>query len=316
MGISKKTTYSICRRVENGNSVERQVGSGRPARKMSQKKREALVNQSHGKLGVSLRKIGRKFKIDKKYVSNILKENNVKLATRKSAPKYSEKQKLEQKRKLRHLSESAFSPSNGTEIIIDDESYFTFDGSDTANNKHFYCKEGEEVDDKVKFKRHKKFQSKLLVWLAISSRGHSTAFICPSGNSVNADIYEKQCIRSRLVRFIREKHSDGNFVFWPDMATAHYAANVIAAYNELNIPFIPKDKNVPNVPQLRPIERFWRNLKRNVYENGWEASTHAELKKRILLKIRQTKITAFTNLMRRVKTKILKASRYGTDCVL
>lgn len=316
MGISKRTTYSICRRVENGNSVERQVGSGRPARKMPQKKREALVNQSHGKLGVSLRKLGRKFKIDKKYVSNILKENNVKLATRKSAPKYSEKQKLEQKRKLRHLSESAFSPSNGTEIIIDDESYFTFDGSDTANNKHFYCKEGEEVDDKVKFKRHKKFQSKLLVWLAISSRGHSTAFICPSGNSVNADIYEKQCIRSRLVRFIREKHSDGNFVFWPDMATAHYAANVIAAYNELNIPFIPKDKNVPNVPQLRPIERFWRNLKRNVYENGWEASTHAELKKRILLKIRQTKISAFTNLMRRVKTKIRKASRYGADCVL
>ncbi|KAJ3646269.1 hypothetical protein Zmor_023863 [Zophobas morio] len=110
MGISKRTTYSICRRVENGNSVERQVGSGRPARKMSQKKREALVNQSHGKFGVSLRKIGPKFKIDKKYVSNILKENNVKLATRKFAPKYSEKQKLEQKRKLRHLSESAFSP--------------------------------------------------------------------------------------------------------------------------------------------------------------------------------------------------------------
>ncbi|WP_219823707.1 hypothetical protein, partial [Enterobacter cloacae complex sp. 2DZ2F20B] len=74
VGISKRTTYSICRRVENGNSVERQVGSGRPARKMPQKKREALVNQSHGKLGVSLRKLGRKFKIDKKYVSNILKE--------------------------------------------------------------------------------------------------------------------------------------------------------------------------------------------------------------------------------------------------
>ncbi|KAF2882334.1 hypothetical protein ILUMI_23841 [Ignelater luminosus] len=100
------------------------------------------------------------------------------------------------------------------------------------------------------------------------------------------------------------------------MATAHYAANVIAAYEDLNINYVPKEKNVPNVPQLRSIERFWQNLKREVYSGGWEASSHKELKQRTLLKIRQTKTPTFENLMRRVKTKIRQASRYGADSVL
>ncbi|KAF2889410.1 hypothetical protein ILUMI_16762 [Ignelater luminosus] len=147
---------------------------------------------------------------------------------------------------------------------MDDESYFSFDGSNTANNKHFYYNEGENVDPAVHFKRHKKFQSKVLVWLAISSRGHSSAFIYPSGNSINGNIYEKYCVRSRLARFIRNKHSDGNFIFWPDMATAHYAANVIAAYEDLNINYVSKEKNVSNVLWLRPVERFLRNMKRDL----------------------------------------------------
>ncbi|KAF2900562.1 hypothetical protein ILUMI_05633 [Ignelater luminosus] len=100
------------------------------------------------------------------------------------------------------------------------------------------------------------------------------------------------------------------------MATAHYAANVIAAYEDLNINYVPKEQNVPNVPQLRPIERFWRNLKREVNSGRWEASSHKELKQRILLKIRQSKTSTFENLMRRVKTKIRQASQYGDDSVL
>ena len=34
--------------LENGKSIERQTGSGISARKMTQKKREALVSQTHG----------------------------------------------------------------------------------------------------------------------------------------------------------------------------------------------------------------------------------------------------------------------------
>ncbi|KAI4459876.1 g-protein coupled receptor [Holotrichia oblita] len=83
-----------------------------------------LVEDTHGKLGVPLRKLGRKYKIDKKYASDILKKENVTLKARKAAPKYTEKQQNEQKHKLRQLSENKFSSSNDLEVIIYDESFY------------------------------------------------------------------------------------------------------------------------------------------------------------------------------------------------
>lgn len=68
---------------------------------------------------------------------NILKKYNV--AWGKSAPKYYEKQKFVQK-DLRHLSEHEICPSNGLEVTLDSEQYFIFDGSDSANNKSYYCR--------------------------------------------------------------------------------------------------------------------------------------------------------------------------------
>lgn len=100
------------------------------------------------------------------------------------------------------------------------------------------------------------------------------------------------------------------------MASAHYANNVIMAYDELRINYVKKSRNVPNVPQLRPIERFWRHLKREVYSGGWVASRPEELKMRIRQKLRQIPSVIYINMMKRVKTKIRQASRHGPDSVI
>lgn len=68
----------------------------------------------------------KKFKEEKKEKSqsNILKESEVIRKSRKPALKCSTKQKLQLKKKL---------PSKGLENIINDESYFSFDGSEIAD---------------------------------------------------------------------------------------------------------------------------------------------------------------------------------------
>ena len=38
-----------------------------------------------------------------------------------------------------------------------------------------------------------------------------------------------------------------------------------------NLPFVSKDQNPPNAPQIQPIERFWALLKNLVYEGNWVA---------------------------------------------
>jgi hypothetical protein len=142
------------------------------------------------------------------------------------------------------------------------------DGTDNKQNDYYNCYEGLEVPEHVKYKFMTKFPSKVLVWVAISDRGFSKPYIHESKNAINADIYIKKCIKL-LNEFINEYHEDRNIVFWPDLASSHYANATLAELERLNIKVVPKSINPPNVPQLRPIETFWGNLKRNVYRNGF-----------------------------------------------
>jgi transposase len=57
-------------------------------------------------------------------------------------------------------------------------------------------------------------------------------------------------------------------MFWPDLASAHYANDTLVGLEELKIEDVPKE-NPSNVPQIRPIENFWANLKRKVYSNNY-----------------------------------------------
>ena len=101
----------------------------------------------------------------------------------------------------------------------------------------------------------------MLVWLVISSRGISTPYFVPSGLAVKQNVYLKECIIKRLMPFIKKHLLEGNFVFWPDLASAYYAKSK-------NITFVQKADNPPAVPELRPVENFWSILKGIVHKNN------------------------------------------------
>ena len=67
---------------------------------------------------------------------------------------------------------------------------------------------------------------------------------------------------------IRKRYNDDNYVFWSDLASCHYSFETIEYLNSQNIIYVPKDDNPPNVPQTRPIEKFWANLEDKVHDKG------------------------------------------------
>ena len=69
----------------------------------------------------------------------------------------------------------------------------------------------------------------------------------------------------------------GGYVFWPDLASSHYAHSVQDYLKSKGIPLIPKTINPVNVPKARPIENFWDNIKAKVYEGNWTAKNIKEL---------------------------------------
>ena len=76
------------------------------------------------------------------------------------------------------------------------------------------------------------------------------------------------------------------------MASSHYANETTEWLIQHKIKFIPKQVNSPDIPKARPIEDFWSILAGKVYEDGWEAKTELQLKRRIYQKIKQIDMKA------------------------
>lgn len=109
--------------------------------------------------------------------------------------------------------EQGFCPvTSSVSLVMNDKSFqvFTMKNYETAGNRSFYTASDdvENTPPAVKYK----FQQRLLVWVAISVRGHSQPYFCPSEESGNGEIYCKECVTARLVPFLDENHSDGDYL--------------------------------------------------------------------------------------------------------
>ena len=280
----KTTIRRIIDRYIEGIPMAHSSGAGRPARKITPRKFATLKDLFDHKCGVSQRIVARKCNISQPYVNKILKTKTaIKCYKKIKIPKRTEKQKDEGRTKCATL----FRTTKNVAIVMDDETYCTLSHSTINGNDNFYSSNIEMTPSEVKFKTKAKFEKKALVYLVASERGISKAFVTPSGQAINQEVYKNQCIKRRLIPFLKKYHSDGDYQFWPDLASSHYADSVLDYFTEHNINFVQKYENPANLPEVRPIEDFWAILKQKIYANGWEASNIDELIKRIRLCIRR-----------------------------
>lgn len=309
---SRSSIYAILERYENNGNLNRKVGSGRKATKASPGIKKRLLETATGKVGQSVRKLGRKFHLSKSYVHDILRNNSVIYRKRKEAPKTSEKQKVIQKERLELLMKFVCEKSK-TDFVLDDESYFTLTGS---QNPGYYVDRDkvEDVPDEIRLTFREKFCPKVLVWAAVSCRGMSTLCIRKTkAEAVNAEIYVKECLRKHLLPFLKEKYPSGHFVFWQDLASCHYAKFTQNWLSEEKVPVISKKINPPNAPQIRPIERFWAHLKAKVYADGWTAQSEDQLCRRIKEKAKTFNDLYFSKLFEHFKERIIRAHLKGLN---
>ena len=150
-----------------------------------------------------------------------------------------------------------------------------------------------------------------MLWLAISPRGVSKQYFCKSGGALTRETYRKECVEKRLIPFIDSKHKREDILFWPDLATCHYARQTQELLEGEGIPFVPKEQNPPCFPQLRPIEDVWAMLKAKTYMGGWEAKSEEQLKRKIGQSIKSLNQEVLKNMMRGLPQRVLKAARAG-----
>lgn len=307
-GISRRTLYNIFSRYDNNIEAENKKKSGRPP-KLNEKQCKKLKECAQNKIGVSLRKLSRKFNVSKTCISDTLHKNSIKCFKRSKAPLYTEKQLAEIPKKCRLLRMKYL---NGDKVLVmDDEKYFTFSNSSDVANQRYYTSNKQTTPDKIKLIQKSKFEPKILVWAAISNKGVSELYIQTSRSvSVNADIYISKCL-TKLVKFIKKHHTGQNVIFWPDLASCHYAKKTTEWLKSKNVDLVPKKANPPNIPAARPIEDFWANLSKAVYSNGWEAKSAKQLKNRIRSCAKKMDIIVIQTMMDHVKSKLRQIEENG-----
>ena len=83
--------------------------------------------------------------------------------------------------------------NNDFKLIMDDEEYFLLQDQSAPTNRGFYTSDKRTTAPQVKFKRTKKFEAKILVWIAISEKGISKPFFSKQKQAVSQTGYLNRC---------------------------------------------------------------------------------------------------------------------------
>ena len=305
---AKATIYRHISSWQQNKPVGRKIGTGRPTKIATKANIRKISKMFNNRSGCSQKKASRKIGCTQQYISNMLKtRTGIVKRKKQKIPNRSLQQKQIAPSKCRKMTQRY----KNFYFILDDESYFTLSNSSLAGNDIFYTDNLEDVAEDVRYKKQSKFERKVLVLIAISPKGITSAYFLPAGLAINQDVYLQECLKKRLLKFIREHHDNDNYVFWPDLASSHYAQKVTTWLKEQNINFVPREINPANLPEVRPIEDFWAYLKRLVYADNFQAKTVAELTVRIKSCLRKIEIPFVCNLAAITYNRLSKISREG-----
>jgi len=258
--------------------------------------------------GISGRSVSRKLNCSETWVRKILKKYaGIKFYKKTKKPDRTPFQK----KIVRIKCSKIYKLYRNVNFLMNDESYFTLRNNKLSGNDSFYSSNVSQTPDDVKNWKCAKYEKKVLVWVAISPLEISDQLIVRSGICINQEVYLNQCIKKRLEPFIKKYHRKDQYLFWPDLASSHYADSVTNHLTKQNIPFMPKLLNPANLPEVRPVEDFWAILKREIYKGSWSTNSIPNLISRIKYSLKNIEQSLVQKLMLGVTRRLDKIRREG-----
>jgi len=307
-GIPKATIYRIIARSEDGRSMMQGKGQGRPAKIMTKENLKKLKIMFDGTDRQSQRKAASKFGCTQPYISKTLKEKTkIKCYKKQKAPCYSEVQQKIVKTQCRFLNRKSL----GKDFVMDDEHFLKLSKSNMPGNDRFYSSNKGNVPNNVKYYGKKKYENMLMLWIAISPKGISQPYFIPFRTAMTQHVYKNRCLKKILVPFLRQHYPEGDYLFWPDKASSHYANSVKQYLLYENVNFVERHRNPTNLPQARPIEDFFGYLDSLVYAKRWSAKNLEQLKNRVKYCLKKVDPDIVRREMEGVRAKLRLCAENG-----
>lgn len=248
---------------------------------------------------MSVRDIAKKCQTTHSMVQRCKLRKGLQTRKKRKAAKVSESQKKTIKTRSRKLYDLLGKKS--VCIVMDDETYVKADFRTLPGEQFYTAFKGEELLASQTSICLEKFGTKYLVWQAICQCGLKSSSFITTG-TINGEIYREECLKKILIPFI--KNHTGSTIFWPDLASAHYARSTLKLLDDNNIEYVKKDFNPPNVPQCRPIERYWAIIKSKLRKSGAVAHDKKEFIEKWKNAANNISQSTVRNLMQDIRKKV------------
>lgn len=299
VGVAKSTVQKVISNYKKTFTIERKVGSGKKAGPIDTNLANKVISAFKKNPSLSLRDVAKKCNTSKSYVHKVKQNRGFKSYKVTVAPDRDEQKNKIAKTRSRKLYENFLTKVDC--VIMDDETYIKGDFKQMPGQNYYVAEAKGAVADRFRMKKLSKFPKKYLVWQAICSCGKKSKSFIKTG-TIKQEIYIKECLQKCLLPFINEH--DCLPLFWPDLASSHYAKATLEWYKANNLNFVPRQANPPNCPELRPIEKYWAIVKRYLNKTHGASKNEADFKRK--WKKSMDKVTRMTvqRLMGEVKRKV------------
>lgn len=296
---SRATARNIILKYKSEKTIKHKPGAGRPSGFTDKKLVRNVVRSWSRNPNLLERDIARKHNTSQFTAHKIKVKRGLKTFKKIKVPNRSEETNKKAKTNCRRLYDQVLTKSRGC-IIMDDETYVKSDFHQLPGQEYYVARNRGGVNKIFKVKKLSKFAKKILIWQAICSCGGRSDFFVVSG-TLNKEIYIKKCLTKRLLPFYKKHKSQA--LFWPDLASCHYAKDTLNWYKRNGVLYVTKEQNPPNCPFLRPIERYWALAKRNLRKYCRPAKKLENVKKNWKKATDMIGEAGVQRLMRRVKSK-------------
>ena len=118
MTIPRRTIYRIIEVMERTWSTEGVAGSGPPASKLPHAARKRMAKAASNKVGITARKLCRKFGVDSSFVTKVLKKKGVKCYKGQKGPKSSPELVFRPKKCCEEIARNHCKPLSQTELVL------------------------------------------------------------------------------------------------------------------------------------------------------------------------------------------------------
>ena len=145
-GIPRRTIYDTINRMQLGGTIIDKKKTGRPTSWTPARKNQ-LKRLTNNRKGVGQRRLGRKFGISQMTTCRQLSKMNISCYKREKTSKYSEKQAEKAKNFCKKVSNLLYRSSCC--LILDDEKYFSYNGSNMQGNDNYYTNDKSKCPDKI-----------------------------------------------------------------------------------------------------------------------------------------------------------------------